>query len=65
MIPVYTACQTAPLTPAQAAVKVRQGLCDWCAYEPDEAVVSVLRELIRALDPNSRQITTADRSVAP
>jgi hypothetical protein len=65
MIPVYTPFQTAPLTPAQAAAKVRQGLCDWCAYEADEAVVSVLREVIRALDPNRRKIVMADRRAAP
>ncbi len=64
MIP-YVHFPTQALTPAEAAAKVRQGLCDWCAYEADEAIVSVLRELIRALDPNRRQISMADRSVAP
>jgi hypothetical protein len=37
-------------TPTQAAATVRQRLCDWAAYEQDAAVLSILRELIRATD---------------
>ncbi len=51
-------------TPTQAAATVRQRLCDWAAYEQDAAVVSILRELIRATDTTRLMLVMADRRVA-